>query len=104
MSDVIRWITIYACLLDIGVILALYQRIGKAFVPHIFMRLLMIGAVLKLLALLAMSHAELGTALMWWGWLFLLAALLDLASFAGLYWWYGTPKGRAHADRVLHSG
>ena len=102
MSDTVRWLTIYACLLDIGVILALYQRVGKAFVPHVFMRLLMIGAVLKLTAILAMSHAQLGQALMWWGWLLLAAVLIDLTAFIGLFWFYGTPRGRAHADRVLH--
>lgn len=102
MIDTLRWITVFVALFDIGVTIALFERIGRFFIPRLPMRMLMLANMIALAAVAEGAHSRLGHEFVWFATpVFLAAALLELAALVALHYWYGTARGRAHAARML---
>lgn len=100
MTDAVRLLTIFMCCANIGVLLALYQRVGRSFLPRLWMRMLMVASVVWLATTATAAYARFGQPLSWRTPFYTLAAALELASFVGLYRWYGTPAGLKHSERM----
>lgn len=101
MADALRWTTIFMCLFNIGVLVALFEEVGKYFLPKIKMRLLMAANILSLFAIGLASYARLNEPVSWRIPLFLTAALLQLAALIRLHRWYGTEEGQSHKEKML---
>lgn len=100
MGDAIRWANIIMCLFNLGVMIALFERVGRWFIPKIPMRLLAAGYGLALIALAGGSRARLGEALTWRTPVSAVALFLQCVGLVMMYRWYETPEGKAHSEKM----
>jgi hypothetical protein len=100
-GDLLRVFTVFACTLDVGAIVVLYTRIGRWFLPKLWMRGMMVGMLLILAGIATGSYARLGEPVKWWNVLLSAGAATVGVAFVGLYHWYGTEAGRAHAAKMI---
>lgn len=100
-TDVVRWVVVAACLFNIGAMGALYERVGKSFLPKLWVRLLLFSNAFSLLVIGLGAYSRLGHPITWRTPLLAVAALLQFVSLLGIHRWYGTVDGRAHSALML---
>lgn len=100
-EDFCRWTVAFACLFNIGIMVAIFERVGRSFLPTVWMRMLMLSNVLSLLVIAVGVHARLGSPITYRTPLLAVAALVQLVSLVGIHHWYGTPVGIAHSGRMM---
>lgn len=100
-ADIVRWLVIFACYLNVGAMVLLFQRVGRFFVPSTWMRLLAVGNAVVMVAIAVIIGSHLGHAIAWKHALLAVGAVAELVALVGLWHWYGTTTGRAHAAWVL---
>lgn len=100
-TDVVRWVVVAACVFNIGVMWALYERVGRSFLPTAWMRLLLVSNAMSLVVIAVGTYSRLGHPITWRTPLLAVAALLQFVSLLGIHRWYGSVDGRAHSARML---
>lgn len=101
MADAIRWGSILMCVFNLGFLLALFERVGRLFLPKTPMRMLTVGYSLTLVALVGGVHARIGEPLTWRSPVSTVALAVQLVALVMLYRWYGTPAGKDHASKMM---
>lgn len=104
MVDILRWITIFVCVFNVGVMLAFYQRVGQLLVPHLQVRLLMLANAISLCGIAVSIHQLLGHSVTFRSVLLGTAAVVQFVALIGIHHWYGTRAGRVYIDCVKHGG
>lgn len=102
MGDAIRWACIVMCVFNLGVMAALFERVGRLFLPRTPMRLLAFGYALTLIALAGGSHARLGESLTWRSPVTVAALAMQFVALLLIHRWYATEDGRWHAEKMAN--
>lgn len=100
-ANAFRVVVILACFMNVGLMVALFERIGRYFVPRLWMRSLFVADGLIMIGLGVGFYHRLGQPVTLRHGLVAVGAVLQLVAFIGLWVWYGTPAGQEHAARML---
>lgn len=99
-AELLRWIVMFGCVFNIGVLVALFDMVGRFVVPPIPMRLLFLANGLMLVTLGFSSYERLHDQLTFRTPLFAVALALELVGLVMLRRWYRTDEGREHVRRM----
>lgn len=103
-ADLVRWVIIVCAVLNLGAMVAIFERVGFAFKPRLWMRLLFAANVGWLTATLVLVHGRLGHPIVPGHLLLGLSAVAEFVALVGSWFWYGTPAGHEHFDRMTRDG
>ncbi len=101
MADALRWTVILVCAFNVGVMLALYDRVGKAFLPVAPMRTLFTANGLIMVSIALATSTRLGEPMRWQSSpLLAVASIMELVALLAVYRWYGSVAGIEHIKRM----
>lgn len=103
LSEVLRVFVVFVCFANLGVMIGLFERVGKFFVPKTGMRTLFVGNAIVIGAVGVGNILHLRSPLVSVSYGVAIGVTLQLAALGGLWYWYGTEEGVAHSGRMVDS-
>lgn len=103
MNEAVRVAVVGLAFANVGFVVAIYGRIGLYLVPRAPMRFAM-AANMGIMAVIGLSNlGHIHRPIVWTSWALLVCLAVKGAGLLGLFEWYGTEEGKAHAETVRRS-
>ncbi len=102
-TEIMRLTIVLVAGTNIGLTIALFERVGQHVVPTAAMRTLMAGFALVNLAMLLGSVIRFHVPPTWVAYIVLPGMLLELAGLVIVFHWYGTEAGIRHSATMRAS-
>lgn len=99
-ADLVRWLTIVSATFNVGVLTALYGRLGRLVLPRFAMSVLVASNMVLCIGMAWQAFELLHRPLLFSRIPITLALLAETAALVLLFHWYGTDEGRAHMKRM----
>lgn len=103
MTELLRAYVVFVCFVNLGVMLGLFERVGRFFIPKVGMRSLLFGNAVVIGAVGVGNVVHLHSPLVTVSYAIVVGVTIQLVALGGLWYWYGTPEGMAHSERMLSS-
>ena len=96
-----NWLVIIEGAITIGVLIALYERIGRFVLPLRTMRAIFVASGLLVAYGMSESYQDIGGESTWRTWLAVSSMSLYLAAVGYLWLWYNRPAGREQRHHAV---